>query len=183
MEKRVLKKVLCIHLMLMAIILSGSTKALASGEVNANKIPDGIVEASKKIGLWRDIYTSPKKVILYSYMPGSTCPYQSQEFHNKMNSAASRSGGKYITRPTGPSRLNREVSTAAAKIKAKIKKAEQSNDPNAIKNVRAEINEFNKLVTFTNKCTVKACIINPSKGEYVMMNRNSEQALETIKNY
>lgn len=155
----------------------------AAGQVKASRIPAGIIETSKATGLWQDIYTSPKKVILYSYQPGSTCPYQSQEFHNKMSSAASQSGGQYFARPTGPDKLTREVNAATARMQTKIKQAKQSTDPNAIKKINKEISDFNKLISFTNKCTVKACIINPSKGEYIMMNRDSAQALNTIKNY
>ena len=144
------------------------------------KIPAGIIETSNEFGLWQDIYNSQQKVVVYSYMNGSTCPYQSQEFHNKISSAATSSGGKYRARPTGPDKFEKELNTAIKKLEAQTKKVKTQAEANKI---NKKIQAFNKLVKFTNQCTIKACIINPSKGEYILMNRKSAEAIQTMKQY
>ncbi len=160
-----------------------SKTAQTQPAVRTQKIPAGVIEASKKFGLWSDIYTSPKKVVVYSYIPGSKCPYQSQAFHNKIVSAAGSSGGKYMARGTTPQKMQKELDTAGAKLDAKRKVLMPKNNPEDAKAFNKDVQAFNNLVRFTNQCTLRACIINPSKGEYIMMNRQSEEAVKTMSKY
>lgn len=157
-----------------------SKTAATQTALRTQKIPAGVIEASKKFGLWSDIYTSPKKVVVYSYIPGSKCPYQSQEFHNKVTSAAARTGGAYFVKPIGPDKLDKDVDKIAVKLKAKAKNVKTQEE---MKAYNKEVQEFNKVLKFTNQCTLRACIINPSKGEYIMMNRQSEEAVKTMSKY
>lgn len=69
--------------------------------------------------------------------------------------------------------MHKEVDAVSQKLQVKSKNLK----------TQTEIQAFNKLLRFTNQCTLKACIINPSKGEYVLMKRNSEEAVQTIKSY
>ncbi|MBR5555133.1 hypothetical protein IKU74_03865 [bacterium] len=164
--------------MIFATLLTSTTEATSAP--TPQKIPNGIIEASNKFGLWRDIYNSKQKVVVYSYISGSTCPYQSQEFHNKITSAAGASGGKYKARPTGPDKLEKEINAATAKLN---EKAKNITNPAQAKAINKEIQAFNKLMSFTNKCTLKACIIDPSKGEYILLNRNSAEVVGAMKSY
>jgi len=166
-------------LAVLTILFMGTLKAQAAEPV-PKKIPAGIIETSNSLGLWKDIYNSPQKVVVYSYMRGSTCPYQSQEFHNKVSAAASSSAGKYKVRPIGPDLLQKEVDSITKKIQAKSQNIKTQEEMRAF---NKEVQAFNKLLKFTNQCTLKACIINPSKGEYIPMRRDSAEAVQTIKSY
>lgn len=174
-----LTKKTTVLLTILALAFTSVIKAEAAAPV-PKKIPAGVIEASNKFGLWQDIYNSNQKVVVYSYMRGSTCPYQSQEFHNKVSAAASSSAGKYKVRPTGPDLMKREVDPITQKIQAKSKNVKTQEE---MQEFNKEVQAFNKLLRFTNQCTLKACIINPSKGEYILMKRNSEEAVQTIKSY
>ncbi len=172
-------------LAVLTILFMGAAETEAAGKTPAGapvprKIPAGIIEASNSFDLWKDIYNSPQKVVVYSYLRGSTCPYQSQEFHSKVSSAAASSGGKYKVRPIGPDLLQKEVDPIAKKLEAKAKNIKTQED---VKAYNKEAQAFNKLLQFTNKCTLKACIINPSKGEYILMKRDPAEAVQTIKSY
>ena len=172
------KAVTIVASIFLTILLTSSNQAISAP--TPQKIPAGIVETSKKLNLWRDIYTSSQKVVVYSYIPGSTCPYQSQEFHNKVSTAATNSAGKYKVRPIGPDKLKKEVNTAISKVEAKAKNVSSQE---GVQQINKEIQSLNQLLTFTNKCTIKACIINPSKGEYILMERKPAEAVQTMKQY
>lgn len=173
------KKYTTVLLTVLALVFTLSVKAEAASPA-PKKIPAGVVEASNHFGLWTDIYNSNQKVVVYSYKKGSTCPYQSQEFHNKVSAAAASSAGKYKVRPTGPDLMQREVEPVTQKLQAKAKNVKTQED---MQEYNKEVQAFNKLLRFTNQCTLKACIIDPSKGEYVLMHRVSEEAVQTIKSY
>jgi len=174
-----IKKVINISISTFLVFLFSATN-IAYSAPTPQKIPTGIIETSKKLNLWRDIYTTQQKVVVYSYKQGSTCPYQSQAFHNKISSSAANSGGKYRARPTGPDKMEKEINLVISKIEAEAKNVKSQEDVNYI---NSKIRDFNKLLTFTNKCTMKACIINPSKGEYILLNRNAEEVINAMKSY
>ena len=79
--------------------------------------------------------------------------------------------------------MQKELDTAGAKLDAKRKVLMPKNNPEDAKAFNKDVQAFNNLVRFTNQCTLRACIINPSKGEYIMMNRQSEEAVKTMSKY
>lgn len=186
--------VLAVTVLTMSVMnFTGNNNAFAASTptvstVKTQKLPAGLKETSRKLNLWTDIYNSPKKVVVYSYMSGSTCPYQSQEFHNKVTSAASRSGGKYYARPTGPDKMKRDIKAPSTKLDTRftqisqIAKTKGVNDPQ-VKAFNKDVQDFNKLMKFTNQCTLRACIINPSKDEYIIMNRKSDEVVKIMNQY
>lgn len=159
-----------VSVLFLIVSLSVNTVYAASADtpsIRTKKIPDEVIEASKQFGLFKDLYTSPKKIVTYSYAPGSTCPYQSQEFHNKVSAAAARLG--YSARPILPARLKKDMNAINARAKNKAYK----------ENVKS----LKTLFRFTNQCTLRACIINPAKGEYILMNHNADEVLRTMSQY
>lgn len=79
--------------------------------------------------------------------------------------------------------MHKEVDAVSQKLQVKSKNLKTLKTQTEMQELNREIQAFNKLLRFTNQCTLKACIINPSKGEYVLMKRNSEEAVQAIKSY
>ena len=180
MQKKILTLIAVVAIGITATVTEVFAETANVSAVATQKIPAGIIDSSIQTGAWKDIYTSPKKVVVYSYKAGSTCPYQSQDFHNKVTAAASNANGAYYARPTGPEKLQKELNDVSKKLQAKSKTLKTDKE---IKDFQKEIQGFDRLLKFTNQCTLKACIINPSKGEYILMSRDADEVVNTMRRY
>lgn len=151
---------------------------------NPQPIPQDVILAAREFNYAYFLFNRSGKVLYYTYAPGSTCPYSGQKFHDDIIylRASGDINNYYNFNPVTIPFINNISKAASAKVDNAANACKS--DYNCLKN---KSDSFNSISEFMSNCSIrKICIINNSKNEYVVIDRNiqrASEALNALKNW
>lgn len=147
-------------------------------------IPNQVIIGAKRFNYYSFLFNRSGKIVLYSYGPGSSCPYAGQPFHDDIQRFRSSSdvNSRYYFSPVTIQTHNKIDKASASSMDKAVKNCNSS--PECL---RKAVDDYNAISYFIQSCIIsKICIINNSKKQYISVDRNiqnASKALNDLKNW
>lgn len=172
---------------------NSQARQVTVGSYEVKQIPAEFYNTSNTYNIFSDIFNSKKIFIVYTYIPGSDCPYLSQEYHDNVADYVKKGSNSiyYVDYPISSDHLNGQSSNAYKKLDPEYNGTEQEkkytfHSANEVEEFnkkmekkQAEQQNINNVQDFLWNCMANACIINPSRHEYIYI---PDRNFSTLKN-
>lgn len=156
---------------------------------NPQPIPQGVILGAREFNFYSSLFSKNGKVVFFMYAPNSTCPLIGQKFYDDLQNFRSRSdvNSYYTFSPVTNKRHNSLIRYTADKLNPGVIDCKTQSECNQKADaINKKMYRFDAISQFITGCIKNVCIINNSKREYVVTNRNiqsTSEALNALKNW
>lgn len=106
---------------------NSQARQVTVGSYEVKQIPTELYNASNRYNYFSDLFNSKKIFIVYTYIPGSACPYLSQEYHDNVADYVKKGSNSlyYVDYPISSDHLNGQTFNAYKKLDPEYNGTEQ----------------------------------------------------------